>query len=209
MVVFCFYDRMARKKCGNIFAIFHMIMTKKQDQENKPKEESVDNLDSITQNPIESQPVEDEIEVSEIDQLQVEKDKYLRLYSEFENFRRRTTKERLEWMQTASKDVILNVLPIIDDMERALKSMETANDISKTAIEGMELIYKKLYSIMEKTGLKPMNAQGQPFDPELHEAITQFPAPTPDLVGKVVDEVEKGYLLHDKVIRFAKVVVGN
>jgi molecular chaperone GrpE len=200
---------MAQKKCGNIFANFYMIMTKKQDQENKPKEESVDNLDSNTQNPIESQSVDEEIEVSEIDQLQVEKDKYLRLYSEFENFRRRTTKERLEWMQTASKDVILNVLPIIDDMERALKSMETANDISKTAIEGMELIYKKLYSIMEKTGLKPMNAQGQPFDPELHEAITQFPAPTPDLVGKVVDEVEKGYLLHDKVIRFAKVVVGN
>jgi len=209
MLIFCFYDRMAQKKCGNIFANFYMIMTKKQDQENKPKEESVDNLDSNTQNPIESQSVDEEIEVSEIDQLQVEKDKYLRLYSEFENFRRRTTKERLEWMQTASKDVILNVLPIIDDMERALKSMETANDISKTAIEGMELIYKKLYSIMEKTGLKPMNAQGQPFDPELHEAITQFPAPTPDLVGKVVDEVEKGYLLHDKVIRFAKVVVGN
>jgi molecular chaperone GrpE len=87
--------------------------------------------------------------------------------------------------------------------------METANDISKSAIEGMELIYKKLYSIMEKTGLKPMNAQGQTFDPELHEAITQFSAPSPDLVGKVIDEVEKGYLLHDKVIRFAKVVVGN
>jgi len=81
--------------------------------------------------------------------------------------------------------------------------------VSKSAIEGMELIYKKLYSILEKTGLKPMNAQGQAFDPELHEAITQFAAPTPDMVGKVIDEVEKGYLLHDKVIRFAKVVVGN
>jgi molecular chaperone GrpE len=209
MLIFSFYDRMARKKCGNIFADFYMIMTKKQDQENKQKEELVDNLDSNTQNPIESQPIDEEIEVSEIDQLQVEKDKYLRLYSEFENFRRRTTKERLEWMQTASKDVILNVLPIIDDMERALKSMETANDISKTAIEGMELIYKKLYSIMEKTGLKPMNAQGQPFDPELHEAITEVPVPDASKKGKVIDEVTKGYYLNDKIIRFAKVVVGK
>jgi molecular chaperone GrpE len=197
---------MARKKCGKIFANSVLIMTKKEDQENKSKEESIENIDATVENSSETQPVDSE---SEVDHLQVEKDKYIRLYSEFENFRRRTTKERLEWMQTASKDVILNVLPVIDDMERALKSMETANDISKSAIEGMELIYKKLYSIMEKTGLKPMNAQGQPFDPELHEAITQFPAPSPDLVGKVVDEVEKGYLLNDKVIRFAKVVVGN
>jgi len=200
---------MAQKKCGKIFAKSDMIMTKKQDQENKSKEESIENIDATIENYSENQPVDNETEESGIDQLQVEKEKYLRLYSEFENFRRRTTKERLEWMQTASKDVILNVLPVIDDMERALKSMETAGDISKSAIEGMELIYKKLYSIMEKTGLKPMNAQGQPFDPELHEAITQFPAPSPDMVGKVVDEVEKGYLLNDKVIRFAKVVVGN
>jgi molecular chaperone GrpE len=200
---------MAQKKCGKIFAKSDMIMTKKQDQENKSKEESIENIDATIENSSETQPVDNESEETGIDQLQVEKEKYLRLYSEFENFRRRTTKERLEWMQTASKDVILNVLPVIDDMERALKSMETASDISKSAIEGMELIYKKLYSIMEKTGLKPMNAQGQPFDPELHEAITQFPAPSPDMVGKVVDEVEKGYLLNDKVIRFAKVVVGN
>lgn len=200
---------MARKNCGKIFANSDMIMTKKQDQENKSKEESIENIDATVENSSETQPIDNEIEESEIDQLQVEKEKYIRLYSEFENFRRRTTKERLEWMQTASKDVILNVLPVIDDMERALKSMETANDISKSAIEGMELIYKKLYSIMEKTGLKPMNAQGQTFDPELHEAITQFPAPSPDMIGKVVDEVEKGYLLNDKVIRFAKVVVGN
>jgi molecular chaperone GrpE len=200
---------MARKKCGKIFAKSVMIMTKKQDQENKSKEESIENIDAQAGNSSETQSVENDIDESGIDQLQAEKDKYLRLYSEFENFRRRTTKERLDWMQTASKDVILSVLPVIDDMERALKSMETANDISKSAIEGMELIYKKLYSIMEKIGLKPMNAQGQPFDPELHEAITQFPAPSPDLIGKVVDEVEKGYLLNDKVIRFAKVVVGN
>ncbi len=200
---------MARKKCGKIFAKSVMIMTKKQDQENKSKEESIENIDVQAGNSSETQSVENDIDESGIDQLQAEKDKYLRLYSEFENFRRRTTKERLDWMQTASKDVILSVLPVIDDMERALKSMETANDISKSAIEGMELIYKKLYSIMEKIGLKPMNAQGQPFDPELHEAITQFPAPSPDLIGKVVDEVEKGYLLNDKVIRFAKVVVGN
>lgn len=138
---------------------------------------------------------------------QFENEKYLRLYSEFENFRRRTTKERLEWMQTASKDVILSILPVIDDMERAMKSLETMND--KSALEGMELIYKKLYQSLEKQGLKPMKALGEKFDADIHEAITQFAAPSPDMVGKVIDEVEKGYFLHDKVIRFAKVVVGN
>ena len=168
-----------------------------------PTPETVEQVDSI------ENAAEQDATVDNLDPVQVEKDKYIRLYSEFDNFRRRTTKERLEWMQTASKDVILNVLPVIDDMERALKSMETSETMPKEAVEGMNLIYKKLYSVLEKNGLKPMNAQGQNFDPELHEAITQFAAPTPDMVGKVIDEVEKGYLLHDKVIRFAKVVVGN
>lgn len=184
-------------------------MNTNHDQENIHNDEATANVNQELSSESNDSKVESDENSSEIDALQVEKDKYLRLYSEFENFRRRTTKERLEWMQTASKDVILNVLPVIDDMERALKSMETSNDVSKAAIEGMELIYKKLYSILEKNGLKPMNAQGQAFDPELHEAITQFSAPSPDMVGKVIDEVEKGYLLNDKVIRFAKVVVGN
>lgn len=144
---------------------------------------------------------------SDSESSQSEKEKYLRLYSEFENFRRRTTKERLEWMQNASKDMIEAVLPVVDDMERALNALKTGGD--STASEGMELIFKKLYGILERKGLKPMNAKGEDFNPDLHEAVTQFAAPSPELVGKVIDEIEKGYFLNDKVLRFAKVVVGN
>ncbi len=144
---------------------------------------------------------------NDAESIQSEKEKYLRLYSEFENFRRRTTKERLEWMQNASKDMIEAVLPVVDDMERALNALKNSGD--STASEGMELIFKKLYGILERKGLKPMNAKGEDFNPDLHEAVTQFAAPSPELVGKVIDEVEKGYFLNDKVLRFAKVVVGN
>jgi molecular chaperone GrpE len=150
---------------------------------------------------------EEATEMDAADAVQVERDKYLRLYSEFENFRRRTTKERLEWMQNASKDLMVELLPIVDDMERALKAMQKSGD--SAAVEGMELIFKKLYGTLEKKGLKPMNAQGEVFDPEIHEAVTQFDAPTEDMKGKVIDELEKGYFLNDKVIRFAKVVVGK
>ena len=150
---------------------------------------------------------EEVAEIDAADAVQVEREKYLRLYSEFENFRRRTTKERLEWMQNASKDLMVELLPIVDDMERALKAMQKSGD--SAAVEGMELIFKKLYGTLEKKGLKPMNAQGEVFDPEIHEAVTQFDAPTEDMKGKVIDELEKGYFLNDKVIRFAKVVVGK
>lgn len=186
-------------------------MTNNNNSSNEPIEENIETPTPETMEHVDSSEnaAEQDATVDNLDPVQVEKDKYIRLYSEFDNFRRRTTKERLEWMQTASKDVILNILPVIDDMERALKSMETSETMPKEAVEGMNLIYKKLYSVLEKNGLKPMKAQGQNFDPELHEAITQFAAPTPDMVGRVIDEVEKGYLLHDKVIRFAKVVVGN
>ena len=150
---------------------------------------------------------EEGAETEAADAVQVERDKYLRLYSEFENFRRRTTKERLEMMQNASKDLMVELLPIVDDMERALKAMQKSGD--SAAVEGMELIFKKMYGTLEKKGLKPMNAQGEVFDPEIHEAVTQFDAPTEDMKGKVIDELEKGYFLNDKVIRFAKVVVGK
>lgn len=165
--------------------------------------DSVESHDTVAEN----NEVENETENTDTDSLQSEKEKYLRLYSEFENFRRRTTKERLEWMQNASKDMIEAVLPVVDDMERALQALKSAGD--NNASEGMELIFKKLYGILERKGLKPMNAKGEDFNPDLHEAVTQFAAPSPELVGKVIDEVEKGYFLNDKVLRFAKVVVGN
>lgn len=134
-------------------------------------------------------------------------DKYLRLYAEFDNYKRRTSKERLELLQTAGKDVIVDLLPVLDDFERAVKSMETATDVQAVK-EGVMLIQNKLKNILTGKGLKEMNSVGTPFDAEIHEAITNIPASSEDMKGKVMDEVEKGYYLNDKVIRFAKVVVG-
>jgi molecular chaperone GrpE len=173
--------------------------------ENKVNQEQVENNESEVDSANPGDIAVDD--TNDAESIQSEKEKYLRLYSEFENFRRRTTKERLEWMQNASKDMIEAVLPVVDDMERALNALKNSGD--STASEGMELIFKKLYGILERKGLKPMNAKGEDFNPDLHEAVTQFAAPSPELVGKVIDEVEKGYFLNDKVLRFAKVVVGN
>ncbi|MBO9701660.1 MAG: nucleotide exchange factor GrpE [Sporocytophaga sp.] len=136
------------------------------------------------------------------------KDKYLRLYSEFDNFRRRTSKERVELLKTAGEDVLVSLLPILDDFERASVSMEKATEVSAIK-EGVSLIHNKIYKTLEQKGLKVMEDQrGKEFNSEIHEAITQIPAPTPDLKGKIVDVVENGYYLNEKVIRFAKVVIG-
>lgn len=135
-------------------------------------------------------------------------DKYLRLYSEFDNYRRRTVKENLELRKTAAEEIIKKLLPVIDDFDRAIRNNATATDVAAVN-EGVQLIAGKIHTMLNQQGLEAMNANGQPFDPEFHEAITEIPAPTPDLKGKVVDEVEKGYLLAGKVIRYAKVVVGS
>jgi len=140
-------------------------------------------------------------------ELKEANDKYVRLYAEFDNFRRRTTKERVELLQTAGKEVIVSMLPVLDDFERALKAMETATDVIPVK-EGVALIQNKLKHILTAKGLKEMSTKGQPFDAEVHEAITNIPAGD-EQKGKVVDELEKGYFLNDKVIRFAKVVVGG
>lgn len=151
-------------------------------------------------------------QISESEKLQAEvneaKDKYVRLYAEFDNFKRRTTKERIDLLQSAGKDIISELIPVIDDFERALKSMETATDI-KAVKEGVNLVNNKFKNILQQKGLKEMQSKGEPFNADLHEAITSTPAPSADLKGKVVEELEKGYFLNDKVIRFAKVVVGS
>ncbi len=135
------------------------------------------------------------------------KDKYLRLYSEFENFRRRTAKEKIEIINTASKDLIIDLLPVLDDFDRALKSLEGKENVA--AREGVELIANKFRKALDNRGLKEIEiAQGDDFNDEFHEAITQIPAPSTELEGKIVDVVEKGYALGDRVIRFAKVVTG-
>lgn len=135
-------------------------------------------------------------------------DKYLRLYSEFDNFRKRTAKEKLELIQAGGEDVFKSILPVIDDFERAIKSNSETSDV-KAVNDGVSLIYNKLKSTLTQKGLEEMKAAGEPFNADVHEAITSIPAPSEDLKGKVVDELEKGYMLNGKIIRFAKVVIGN
>lgn len=135
-------------------------------------------------------------------------DKYLRLYSEFDNYRKRTNKEKLDLISTASSSVLKDMLTILDDFERAIANNEQVEDITAVK-EGFNLIHNKFKNILEGKGLKQMNAKGEVFDSELHEAIANVPSPSEDLKGKIIDDVEKGYYLNEKVIRFAKVVVGN
>ncbi|MCF8258621.1 MAG: nucleotide exchange factor GrpE [Flavobacteriales bacterium] len=135
-------------------------------------------------------------------------DKYLRLYSDFDNFRRRNAKERIDLLKSGGEDIFKLLLPILDDFERAMKNMHTANDVPSVK-EGVDLIYHKMIKELGNKGLKTMETVGQPFDPDFHEALTQIPAPSANLKNKVIDEMEKGYFLNDKVIRFAKVVVGS
>ena len=130
------------------------------------------------------------------------RDKYLRMAAEFDNFRKRTARERLELMNTAGKEIITALLPVLDDFERAFRMPEPDQ-------KGFELIYNKIKTLLEQKGLKGMESVGQPFNADFHEAITEIPAPDESLRGKVVDEVERGYYLGDSIIRYAKVVVGN
>jgi len=172
------------------------------DQVEVEMEKSEVNPESIT---------EEEGEISEVDQLTTEieehKDKYLRLYSEFDNFRRRTAKEKMELTKTATEELAVSLLSVVDDFERSLKAFE--NEQNSTFKEGVELVYQKLVKILEQRGVKAMEIKGgDHFDAEVHEAISQIPAPNKKLVGKIVDVVEKGYFLNDKVVRFAKVVTG-
>ena len=137
------------------------------------------------------------------------KDKYLRLYSEFDNFRRRTAKEKLDLVSTANEDLMIELLPVIDDFERAIKSFDSDNGDVENMKEGEMLIFNKLNNVTEKKGLKGMETNpGDDFNSELHDAISHIPAPEEKFKGKIIDTIEKGYYLNDKVIRFAKVVTG-
>ncbi len=177
-------------------------------QENPQAEhaEGTDNTaattDNITENTDSNAQADWEAKYNEVN------DKYLRLYSEFDNYRRRVTRERSELISGAGADMLKAMLPVVDDFERGLKNMEKATDVLALR-EGVELIYNKLKSTLQNKGLEEMKAVGQVFDADIHEAITQIPVPDEDMKGKVVDEVEKGYYLNGKVIRYAKVVVGS
>ncbi len=192
-----------------------MTNPEQMDEQSTPDTQQADNLttdelntdEAVTVNggdPAETGSATDKT-TSELAEL---KDKYLRLYADFENFRRRTAKEKLDMINSANEGLLKSLIPVIDDFERAKQSMDSTDDITAVK-EGVDLIYTKFTKTLENKGLKPMVSKGEPFDADLHESITQFPAPSPDLKGKVIDEVEKGYYLNDKVIRFAKVIVGN
>jgi molecular chaperone GrpE len=160
----------------------------------------------------ESEADQEENQMSKEDELKLEvaawQDKYMRLHAEFDNYRKRNNKERLDLIKNASGDVIKELLPIVDDFERAIKANEETEDVASLK-EGYHLIHNKLFRSLESKGLKPMNSQGEPFDTDHHEAITNIEAPSEDMKGKVVDVVEKGYFLNDRVLRYAKVVVGK
>lgn len=156
-----------------------------------------------------NEPISEESEFEKLNlELQEQKDKYLRLMAEFDNFRRRTAKERLDLIQTAGKDVLVSLLDVLDDCDRAEKQLNSNADIAVQK-EGIQLVFNKLRSTLQNKGVKAMESIHTEFDVEKHEAITEIPAPTAELKGKILDEVMKGYYLNDKLIRFAKVVVGN
>ena len=135
-------------------------------------------------------------------------DKYVRLSAEFDNYRKRTLKERMELLQSAGEKILVNILPVMDNFERALQSLETTTDIDSLK-EGVNLIYSNFSDFLNQNGVKAMECINTPFDADLHEAITKIPAPSEELKGKIVDCVQKGYQLNDKVIRYPKVVVGE
>ena len=174
------------------------------DQHQDTKEETTDSVESTVEDNQEEAPKEltAEEKYAELN------DRYLRLHAEFDNFRKRTYKERIELTATANKDVLLNLLPVMDNFERAIVTNEKSEDIAAMK-EGFHLIYTMFKGILDSKGLKPMEAKGAQFDSDLHEAIANIPAPDKKMVGKVIEDVEKGYYLNDKVIRFAKVVVGQ
>lgn len=191
--------------------------------ENIEEQESQNTEDIAAEETTEQQEIKGEVEESEEekseetdeltklqDELAESKDKYLRLYSEFDNFRRRTAKEKLELVQTATEDLMIALIPVLDDFERAEKSFEEKEADVKAVKDGIDLIHNKFRKILEQKGLVVMKGeQGMDFDSDFHEAITQIPAPKKNLKGKVVDIIEKGYLLKEKVVRYAKVVIGN
>ncbi len=175
------------------------------------KEENVSEK-NIENNQDDKDQPEGTTELSELEQKELEykelHEKYIRLFSEFDNFRKRTAKEKLELMSSAGGDIIKTMLPVLDDFERAMTNNEEVQDI-EVIKEGFKLIHHKLLHNLTAKGLKPMESMSEVFDVNKHEALTQIPAPSEELKGKVVDVVEKGYLLNDKVLRFAKVVVGQ
>jgi len=179
------------------------LATDKKDAKAKAKE-------TKSKNPLKrrkANKTKEELENTKVE-LAEAKDKYLRLFAEFDNYKKRSIKEKLETMKNAAQDTIQALLPILDDFDRAKKSADDENSTEQFS-EGVQLVYNKIHGVLGNKGLKEMESTGLAFDPELHEAITKISAPNEDMKGKVIDTIEKGYFLNDKIIRHAKVVVGE
>ena len=151
--------------------------------------------------------VEEQLEIAESELLEM-KDKHIRLQAEFDNYRKRTLKERMELLKTASESLLISILPVIDDFDRAVQTLDLVEEDSHLK-DGVMLIYSKFQDFLKQSGVKEIEAKDQPFDTDLHEAITKFPAPSEEMKGKIIDVVQKGYYLNDKVIRHSKVVIGE
>ncbi len=179
--------------------------TEQNETENELTEPAMDNSAQEDAQPVD----EKDKQIAELQAKVAElNDKYIRLYSEFDNFRKRTAKEKIDLIQSGGEDLFKSVLPILDDFERAIKSNAETNDVNAVK-DGVNLIYNKFKSTLTQKGLAEMNSLGEHFNADIHEAITSIPAPSEEMKGKVVDELEKGYNLNGKIIRFAKVVTGS
>ncbi len=181
-------------------------------KKNKQKDIATEHVEDINnmeqQNTAEAVDVEVAEEVNPVEELQKERERFLRLFAEFENYKKRTNKERIELFQTAGQEVIKSLLPVLDDFDRAL--IEIEKEENDSLFQGVQLIHHKLTETLKSKGLKITEVQqGEIFNADNHEAITQIPAPTEDLKGKIIDVVEKGYLIGDKVLRYPKVVIGQ
>jgi len=176
------------------------------DAEQAKQDENIDEKENTSET---SQPeTEENTKPDPQQEAQAWKDKYVRLSAEFDNYRRRTLKEKTDIIKTAGEDTLKDILPVMDDFERAMQSLDASEDI-KALKDGVHLIYGKFKDFLKHKGIKEIEAKGNDFDTDLHDAITKIPAPSEDLKGKIVDVVQKGYTLNEKVIRYAKVVIGE
>lgn len=196
---------------GNIFKTKNKAMeTNKEtvEQQDMNSQEQVENVDQTTETTANEAPTEiDELAQLKLDKEEL-KDKYIRLVAEFDNYKRRTSKQIIEIRETATEGLMTSLLEIVDDYDRAKDNLEKAEDVAALK-EGVYLIFNKLIKTFEAKGLVEMDAKEKAFDADFHEAIAEIPAPTPEFEGKVIDVVQKGYILNDKIIRHAKVVVGK
>ncbi len=184
---------------------FTKRMKKEEVKDTEVKEEELKNKEEQAREQESTQETVDESGKSELDEL---KDKYIRLVAEFENFKKRTIKERFELMKSAAQETMVALLPVLDDFDRAKKVSDDAGS-DENFSEGVTLVYNKLHSTLKNKGLEAMDTENVTFDPDYHEALTEIPAPSEEMKGKIVDTIEKGYKLNDKIIRHAKVVVGK